>query len=955
MKHTTIYILVAIILLPVSARADWQRNVMNYTRQTYQAASQNWGIMQQNNGWMYFANNKGLLEFDGTNWTVYSMRGVKIKAVAAGEDGRIYAGGLKEFGYFEPDERGRLQYSSLSDSLDKVKNVWGVHVCGDKVFFREDNVFYCYEKGHTRLFDDVGLIYSTLIDGQLYGASKGLFKQEGNGFVELPNTSEFIDGTLEKRVVGIFSYGKENLLIVTAQSGLFLYEEGKWTPFLVSDSRLGHNVHIFCSAYSDGLLALGTVQNGVFLVDLAQKTVEHISTHNGLQNSAVLSLCFDCDRNLWIGLNNGIDCVLFHSSVPYQCTSIGSGYTSCFYNGKLYLGTNQGLFVSNWPLALGRVPLIEQTPWTAGQVYSLSVHQGDLFCTGSKALGVINPDGQMYVIQGLPGTWSIKEIKGCNRLIAATYIGFYLLEKTAGRWKVAGRVKGNPYSAKSFCIEPNTNALWVANKEDGIYRLLLSSNGDSILHEKCYNSSALPKGNNVYITVVDGRIVVASHEGLFRYDSRNDILVKDTLLEKVADGPAVYTYLCQDALRNIWYVTNGVLKILYYDALQDEYVLREGEIYLADTFIEDFEHIDVYEPVEGKALVGLEDGFGLLSVDRHAGQKNSHLTLQVRSVYASGAKDSLVYGSSYLPMPECPLRIPYSYNSLSISYGATNYDGMQLYATCLKKPAQKEEIWTQPNHVAKQQYMFLPEGYYTFCVRAFMNNGKFVETSLSFEILPPWYHSWWFRLSYMLVICVALAYGVYRLWLWRSRLLLSKEQDQQMFQEKSEEKDREIDLLREENLRTELNHRSEELIQTTLNIVRKNEMLINIRKEVVGISHAIKEEKTDIVSLRRKVFRLLGQIDTNLEHDDDLQAFQNSFDSVHHNFFRQLEAAYPNLTSKEKQLCAYIKMNLLSKEIAPLLNISLRGVEISRWRLRKKLNLKEGENLTEFLQNFSRG
>ena len=233
-----------------------------------------------------------------------------------------------------------------------------------------------------------------------------------------------------------------------------------------------------------------------------------------------------------------------------------------------------------------------------------------------------------------------------------------------------------------------------------------------------------------------------------------------------------------------------------------------------------------------------------------------------------------------------------------------------------------------------------------------------METSLPFEIPPPWYRSWWFRLSYVLAACLVLAFIVYRSWLWRKRLLLSKEQElysqQQLFQEKSEKMDREIDLLREENLRTELNHRNEELVQTTLNIVRKNEMLINIRKEVEGISHSIKDEKMDIVSLRRKVFRLLGQIDTNLEHDDDLKAFQNSFDSVHHNFFRQLETAYPGLTSKEKQLCAYIKMNLLSKEIAPLLNISLRGVEISRYRLRKKLNLKEGENLTEFLQNFSR-
>ena len=959
MKHTLFVIILytLAVFLPVPVQADWERSVTNYTRQTYRAASQNWDIMQQRNGWMYFANNKGLLEFDGSHWSVYSMNGVKPKAIAAGEDGRIYAGGLKEFGYFEPDEWGRLQYTSLSDSLNKVKNVWGVHVCDGKVFFREDNAVYCYEDGATRVFDNKGLVYSTLIDGRLYGASAGLYRQEGDTLALLPNTSGFVGGTLERRVVGMFPYGEKALLVVTAQNGLFLYEDGEWTPLPIPDSRLLRHVQLSCSAKAGNLLALGSVQDGVFLLDLAQGTVEHVSTHNGLQNKGVLALRFDRDGNLWAGLNSGIDCVLFHSSMPFRCTAIGSGYASCFYQGRLYLGTNQGLFVSDWPLPSGGTPLVGQTPWTAGQVYSLSVHRGDLFCAGSRALGVIGPDGRMQVIQGLPGIWHVAEIKGCDRLIAATYVGFYLLEKTAGRWRVAGKVKGTSYSAKSCCVEPGTGALWVANKEDGIHRLRLSARGDSIVHEKCHNSSAFPKGNNVCITVVDGRIVVASHQGLFRYDADNDTLARDTLLEKATDGATVYTYLRQDALRNIWYVTNGILKVLYYNALQDEYLLREGETYLADVFVEDFEHIDVYEPDEGKALVGLEDGFALLHVNHHAGGDTPPLTVQVRSVHASGAGDSLMYGSSYLPVPERRLRIPYAYNSLSIRYGAPNYDCQQLYATCLTGAASQEE-WTEPENVTRKQYVSLPEGHYTFCVRAFTGNGKFVETALPFEILPPWYRSWWFRLGYALAACGALAFIVYRSWLWRKRLLLSKEQElysqQQLFQEKSEKMDREIDLLREENLRTELNHRNEELAQTTLNIVRKNEMLISIRKEVEGISHSIKDEKMDIVSLRRKVFRLLGQIDTNLEHDDDLKAFQNSFDSVHHNFFRQLETAYPGLTSKEKQLCAYIKMNLLSKEIAPLLNISLRGVEISRYRLRKKLNLKEGENLTEFLQNFSR-
>ena len=147
-------------------------------------------------------------------------------------------------------------------------------------------------------------------------------------------------------------------------------------------------------------------------------------------------------------------------------------------------------------------------------------------------------------------------------------------------------------------------------------------------------------------------------------------------------------------------------------------------------------------------------------------------------------------------------------------------------------------------------------------------------------------------------------------------------------------------------------YKSEELIRTTLNIVRKNKMLMGIKKEVLGISHSISEE--NLVSLRRKTLRLLGQIETNIEHDDDLQAFQSTFDSVYHDFFRKLEEAYPELNNKDKLLCAYIKMNLLSKEIAPLLNISLRGVEISRYRLRKKLGLEEGENLAEFLQRFNK-
>ena len=142
--------------------------------------------------------------------------------------------------------------------------------------------------------------------------------------------------------------------------------------------------------------------------------------------------------------------------------------------------------------------------------------------------------------------------------------------------------------------------------------------------------------------------------------------------------------------------------------------------------------------------------------------------------------------------------------------------------------------------------------------------------------------------------------------------------------------------------------KSDELVKTTLNVVRKNEILQRIKKDAESLSRTINEG--NLVNVRRGMLRLITQINTNIEHDSDLDNFQSSFDAIHNNFFKELDAQFPQLTHKDKMLCAYIKMNLMSKEIAPLLNISVRGVEISRYRLRKKLNLDEKANLAEFLQ-----
>lgn len=497
------------------------------------------------------------------------------------------------------------------------------------------------------------------------------------------------------------------------------------------------------------------------------------------------------------------------------------------------------------------------------------------------------------------------------------------------------------------------NTLWIANKENGVSWVTLSEDLRQVKKFKDYNNNSFPLGYDACLSEVDGDVVVTSHHGLWSYDQTRDCLERFTRLENLLDGK-VYTYLKADSLKNIWYVADGRLKVLRYDAAEKKYYRVEHETFLRESLIENFE--DVYFCNQGQIVVGTEEGFSLIRLDSQSPYR-SPFTLQIRKVYMTGQRDSLVYGRSY-SYDDSPVIIPYTHNSLRIEYSANNYSKMQtaLYSYRLSNGSEEGE-WSEYSENNKKEFTGLHEGKYIFSVKLFTDKDTVpIVTSFAFEVLPPWYRTWWSYLAYSMAIVLLLYYMYYRIAASRKHLLMQKElelyRQKQQFKEESDLKDRKIDLLKEENLRSELHHKSEELIRTTLNIVRKNEMLLGIKKEVLGISHSINE--ANLVSLRRKTLRLLGQIETNIEHDDDLQAFQSTFDSVHHDFFRKLEEAYPGLNNKDKLLCAYIKMNLLSKEIAPLMNISLRGVEISRYRLRKKLGLGEGENLPEFLQKFSK-
>ena len=90
-------------------------------------------------------------------------------------------------------------------------------------------------------------------------------------------------------------------------------------------------------------------------------------------------------------------------------------------------------------------------------------------------------------------------------------------------------------------------------------------------------------------------------------------------------------------------------------------------------------------------------------------------------------------------------------------------------------------------------------------------------------------------------------------------------------------------------------------------------------------------------------------INKNLSNTDDWEVFQEAFNNADSDFLKKVKIAHPILTPNDLRLCAYLRLNLASKEIAPLLNISARSIEIKRYRLRKKMDLPHEKSLVEYI------
>jgi DNA-binding CsgD family transcriptional regulator len=643
----------------------------------------------------------------------------------------------------------------------------------------------------------------------------------------------------------------------------------------------------------------------------------------------------------------------FDSPVSYfqNYYNIGTGYASAKLGDNIYLGTNQGLFILKWSDFINSSKsksyprLIEGTE---GQVWNLTVIDNTLFCGHNN--GVFQVDGPVATkISSFTGAWNFLKINN-GLIMVGSYTGLYMLEKYSGNWRFRNIIKGFNESSR-FVQKDQSGDIWISQTYKGIFRLKCDSAWTNALDVKLFTSkNGLPSEQANLLFRIQSEILVASVNGIYRFNDKILGFERELKYSPYFIKGKQVDYLYEDLERNIWFYADRQLGVL---RIQEDGSFKRITIpfsKIATMVIPSFEHINELDP--NNVLIGIEGGFANYSSKNY---KDYTLPCTIYiSELRSGDTSEGVY--RYNSKNEKQTVIPsfrYANNTISIAYSANNFELPEVdFQYKLEGFDTEFSDWTMQRF---KEYTNLPAGNYTFILHA-RNNDQVAPSVLSYKfvVLPPWYRSKVALIIYLVLfilgIYLAQRYLSYRI----KKFNLAEKQKQkekynnrlQVLKEDALVAEKEMERLRNETLNLEMIHKEKELANSTMLLIKKNNTLNKLQTDLRSINSSLGNDVA-----KNNINSLIKRIDKEIDNEKQWKVFDMHIEQVYEDLFKKLKESYPELTPRELSLCAYLRMNISSKEIATLMNISARGVEISRYRIRKKLHLDREANLTEFMIN----
>ena len=412
------------------------------------------------------------------------------------------------------------------------------------------------------------------------------------------------------------------------------------------------------------------------------------------------------------------------------------------------------------------------------------------------------------------------------------------------------------------------------------------------------------------------------------------------LFQKIPIVNLVY----EDQLGNIWYTYGQGLGMLQkkdnrYQNSAAPFSNLTGEL------VSDYLSINTID--QKNIFIGLTNGLA------HYNPEQANRFVTIPKAYIRNftfQKDTLLLGNGQKNTTKYTL--PYSSNHVQFSFSSPTYENLDNVEFSYKLEG-FDEKWSPWSRMFTKEYTNLSEGTYEMKVKVRNSYGvQSKETEIKFTVLPPWYRHFLAYIIYIILVVVIILYiqrtvkakirkNKYYETVEQRRLYLEKETKIRQEQYSLE---KEIEKLKNDKLKIKILAKDKELVSNSLQVVKKNKILN-------GIIHKLKEINHDNLddTLKAQFTKLQKSIVKEVNSDKSWKDLEKHIKNVHYDFLKRLKEQYPTITPRELDLATYLLMNMSTKEIAEIMNISNGGVELARYRLRKKLELNKKENLIGFL------
>ncbi|PSQ75389.1 MAG: histidine kinase, partial [Bacteroidetes bacterium QH_6_63_17] len=541
----------------------------HYAPPEYQQDPQNWGVVQDDQGLIYVANNDGVLQYDGERWRLIpTAAGTFVRSLAA--DSLVYVGAKGDFGVLRPDSLGVLRYTSLYERIPEderdFEDVWGTHVLDDGVYYQTNQYLFRWNGTEVKSWSsEKGFHTSFTVDGTLYvrDFGRGLLRMEGDSLELMPGGKIFH----ETPIYTMARHPSGDLLVGTQNKGLLLYDGEAFRAFApeltsyLQENDLYHGCRLPGDRY-----ALATLGGGVVVIDAAGQVVRVLDDSSGLPDPVVNHVYADREGQLWMALNSGgvfradlnapltvhdertgldgtVRSIHEHRNTPYVAT--GSGLYVLKSREDQVLGERSASF-EKW----GDLPLI-----------------GDMLSVGENLLAGTQENG-------------VYQINTRNRLEEVGWsVTNHLLKARDGDIVYAGsnsRLKGlrrtqdgwNPFSIEEIQAEvrdlamEDDGTLWAGTIGGEVLRVTLSADGRRVRSMTRYDEQdGLPRGYKG-VEVVDRRVTVVSKKGLFQVDDADQapgawqFARRASLLPDVENTDTLTVQAIEDVGSHLWLISD---------------------------------------------------------------------------------------------------------------------------------------------------------------------------------------------------------------------------------------------------------------------------------------------------------------------------------------------------------------------------------------------------------------